>query len=34
MAAQTAWMKAESEVIDARIGIEMGKVYLDQALGK
>ncbi len=33
MAAQTAWMKAESEVIDARIEIEMGKVYLKQALG-
>ena len=33
MAAQTAWMKAESEVIDARIEIEMGKVYLNQALG-
>ena len=33
MAAQTAWMKAESEIIDARIEIEMGKVYLNQALG-
>jgi outer membrane protein TolC len=33
MAAQTAWMKAESEVIDARIEIEMGRVYLHQALG-
>jgi len=33
MAAQTAWMKAESEIIDARIEIEMGKVYLKQALG-
>lgn len=33
MAAQTAWMKAESEIIDARIEIEMDKVYLNQALG-
>ena len=33
MAAQTAWMKAGTEVIDARIEIEMGKVYLNQALG-
>jgi outer membrane protein TolC len=33
MAAQTAWMKAESEIIDARIEIEMDKVYLKQALG-
>lgn len=34
MAAQTAWMKAESEVIDARIEIEMDRVYLRQALGE
>lgn len=34
MAAQTAWMKAESEVIDAQIEVQMGRVYLDQALGK
>ena len=34
MAAQTAWMKAQSEVIDAKIEIEMSKVYLNQALGK
>ena len=33
MAAQTAWMQAESEVIDARIEIAMGKVYLQQAVG-
>lgn len=33
MAAQTAWMKAKSEVIDACIEIEMSKVYLKQALG-
>ncbi|MBQ8704362.1 MAG: TolC family protein [Bacteroidales bacterium] len=33
MAAQTGWMKAESEVIDARIEIEMGRVYLKQAMG-
>ncbi len=34
MAAQTAWMKAESEVIDAQIEVQMGRVYLNQALGK
>lgn len=34
MAAQTAWLKAESEVIDAEIEIEMGKRYLKQALGE
>lgn len=33
MAAQTAWMQAESEVIDARIEIEMGRVHLRQAVG-
>ena len=33
LAAQTAWQKAESEVIDAHIDIEMNKVYLKQALG-
>lgn len=33
MAAQTGWMKAESEVIDARIEVEMGRVYLRQAEG-
>ena len=33
MAAQTAWQQASSEVIDARIEIAMGKVYLQQALG-
>ena len=34
MAAQTAWMQARSEAIDAHIDIEMNKVYLKQALGK
>ena len=34
MAAQTAWMKAQNEVIDARIETVMGEVYLNQALGK
>ncbi len=34
MAAQTAWMQAEGEVLDARIEIEMNKVYLKQALGE
>lgn len=34
MAAQTAWMKAKSEVLDTRIEIEMGRLYLEQALGR
>lgn len=34
MAAQTAWMQAQSEAIDAHIDIEMCKVYLKQALGR
>lgn len=34
MAAQTAWMKAQGEVIDARIEIAMGRTYLNQAMGK
>ena len=33
MAAQTAWLKAKGEVLDAEIEIEMGKVYLKQAMG-
>ena len=33
MGAQTAWLKAKGEVLDAEIEIEMGKVYLKQALG-
>ncbi|MBQ9418356.1 MAG: TolC family protein [Bacteroidales bacterium] len=33
MAAQTAWLQAESEVVDARIEIAMSRVYLKQALG-
>jgi len=34
MAAQTAWLAAEGDVLDARIEIEMNKVYLKQALGE
>lgn len=34
MAAQTAWMQAKSEVIDAHIEIAMGNVYLKQAMGR
>ena len=34
MAAQTAWISAKSEVLDAEIEIEMDNVYLQQALGK
>ncbi len=34
MAAQTAWLQAKSEVVDAEIEIEMSKVYLHQALGE
>ena len=34
MAAQTAWISANSEVLDAEIEIEMNSVYLRQALGK
>lgn len=33
MAAQTAWIQAKGEVLDAEIEIEMGKVYLKQAMG-
>lgn len=34
MAAQTAWLSAKGDVLDARIEIEMDKLYLDQAMGK
>ena len=34
MAAQTAWIQAHSEVLDAEIEIEMDALYLRQALGK
>ena len=34
MAAQTAWLKAKGEVLDARIEIEMSRVTLRQALGE
>jgi len=33
MAAQTAWVQAGSEKIDAEIGIRLCKVYLDKVLG-
>lgn len=33
MMAQTAWLQAEGEVLDAKIEIEMSRLYLDQALG-
>ena len=33
MAAQTAWLSAQSEVVDAQIEIAMSRVYLRQALG-
>ena len=33
MAAQTAWISAKSEILDAEIEIEMNSVYLRQALG-
>lgn len=33
MAAQTAWIQAKGDVLDAEIEIEMGKVYLKQVLG-
>ena len=33
MAAQTAWMSAKSEVVDAEIEIRMDYLYLQQALG-
>lgn len=34
MTAQTAWMQAKSEVLDAEIEIQMSSVYLQQAMGK
>ena len=34
MAAQTAWLQAKSEVLDAQIEIRMSGVYLRQALGE
>lgn len=33
LAAQTAWLKAQSEDIDAAIDVHLCKVYLDKALG-
>lgn len=33
MAAQTAWLSAQSEVIDAEIEIELNNVYLKKAIG-
>lgn len=34
MAAQTAWLKASSELLDASIEVRMGYLYLKQALGE
>ncbi|MBP5547540.1 MAG: TolC family protein [Bacteroidales bacterium] len=34
LAAQTAWLSAKSDILDAEIEIEMNSVYLKQALGK
>jgi outer membrane protein TolC len=34
MEAQTAWLKASSEHIDAQIDVRLGRVYLRKALGK
>ena len=34
MEAQTAWLKAHSELIDAQIAIRLGEVELNKALGK
>ena len=34
MAAQTAWMKAKSEVLDAEIELRLDHLYLMQAMGK
>ena len=33
IAAQTAWIKAHSEKIDAEIGIRLCEVYLSKVLG-
>lgn len=33
MAAQTGWMSAQSDIIDAEIEIRMDRIYLQQALG-
>ena len=33
MAAQTVWLQAKGEVLDAEIEIEMSRLYLNQALG-
>ena len=34
MEAQTAWLSARSELIDAQIEVKLTKVYLDKALGR
>lgn len=34
MAAQTAWISAKSDILDAEIEIEMNSVYLRQAMGR
>jgi outer membrane protein TolC len=33
MEAQTAWYKAQSEFIDAKIAVRLGQVELNKALG-
>ena len=33
MAAQTAWLKANSEYVDARIEVQLCEVYLSKVLG-
>ena len=32
--AQTAWLKASSEKIDAEIGVRLSDIYLSKAIGK
>ena len=34
MQAQTAWVSAKSEVIDAKINMVLTELYLNQSLGK
>lgn len=34
LAAHTAWLSANSEVIDAQIDVKLSRVYLDKALGR
>ncbi|MDY5969173.1 MAG: TolC family protein [Bacteroidales bacterium] len=34
MAAQTAWLQAKGEILDADIEMRMGRLYLDRAMGR